>query len=88
MIYRRCIERALTSLAHDPAIRKFPGKVGGLKDRQPILSSGEDVTSISWEGKVIIKMYILPRCQNLSQEPSPNDVSLSQELTGFDLSLL
>lgn len=41
---------ALTSLAHDPAIRKFPGKVGGLKDRQPMLSSGEDVTSISWGG--------------------------------------
>lgn len=48
---RTCIEEALTSLAHDPAIRKFPGKVGGLNDRQPMLSSGEDVTSISWGGK-------------------------------------
>lgn len=46
--HRRHTEGALTSLAHDPAMRKFPGKVGGLKDRQPMLSSGEDVTSISW----------------------------------------
>ena len=35
--------------------RKFPSKVGRLKDRQPILSSGEDVTSISfikWKWKL------------------------------------
>lgn len=38
-------------------MRKFPDKAGGLKDRQPMLSSGEDVTSISWRGKASIKTY-------------------------------
>lgn len=51
------VGQALTSLAHDPAIRKLPGKVGGLKDRHPMLSSGEDVTSISWGGKVRVEMH-------------------------------
>lgn len=37
----------LTSFAHDPAIRKLPGSVGGLKARQPMLSSGGEATSIS-----------------------------------------
>lgn len=37
----------LTSLAQDPPMRKFPGRVGGLKARQLMLSSGGDVTSTS-----------------------------------------
>lgn len=39
--------KALTSLAQDPPMRKFPGMVGGLKARQLMLSSGGEVTSTS-----------------------------------------
>lgn len=41
--------KELTSLAQDPAIRKFPGMVGGLKARQLMLSSGGEVTSTSFK---------------------------------------
>lgn len=41
----------LTSFAHDPAIRKLPGNVGGLNAKQDMLSSGGDVTSISYKGQ-------------------------------------
>lgn len=39
-------------------MRKFPGKVGGLKDRHPMLSSGDDVTSMSWGGKAVLNCHI------------------------------
>jgi len=38
----------LTSLAHEPPTRKFPGIVGGLNAKQLMLSSGGDVTSTSY----------------------------------------
>ena len=41
------VGEALTSLAHEPPIRKLPGMVGGLKARQLMLSSGGEVTSTS-----------------------------------------
>lgn len=62
-----CTSQQRTSLAHDPAIRKFPGKVGGLKDRQPMLSSGEDVTSISFIG-LWLSVVVLP---NMLVPPVP-----------------
>lgn len=47
----------LTSLAHEPPIRKFPGIVGGLKAKQLMLSSGGDVTSTSYHQRYNYYQY-------------------------------
>lgn len=70
-------------------MRKFPCKVGGLKDRQPMLSSGEDVTSMSCVGGEAnvrcLRHHFIPNCL-LSHRAPHTGLPLCSRITKWDLS--